>query len=107
MAVYTRSMVGTPGGAPTQRVAREPTLPRLLASNEARLDRLQQHGIRIRMDGVAFLLAFFERVRAQPAARDNHLEWGRFIAHLLDELEPRLSQPDAHEGPDVHIESLA
>jgi hypothetical protein len=107
MAVHQRSPIGAPSGAPMRHVARVSTLPRLLASNEARLDRLQQRGVAIKMDGVAFLLMFFDRVRTQPVARDNHLEWGRFIAQLLDELEPLLSQRDANEGPDVHIESLA
>src|SRR4051812_48705305 len=99
MAVYTRSLIGTPNRTPARPAGRASSLPRLLASNEARLDRLQGHGIRV--NGVAFLLAFFERVRVQPATRDNHLEWGHFIARILDELEPQTLDTTLRDQPQL------
>ena len=87
MAVRSGAHIGMPTGTVARRTTRESDLPRLLESNEARLDRLQQRGAQIRVDGTAFLLAFFERVRLQPSTRDNRLEWGRWVEGLLDELE--------------------
>jgi hypothetical protein len=83
-----RNDLTLPTGPVARRASHEPGLPRLLERNEARLDRLQQRGVPVRVDGVAFLLAFFDRARVQPT-RENRLDWGRFVERVLDDLETR------------------